>query len=120
MGAGDHSEFNAFVRRVLRAYGRRVAAADVEDLAELLAVRAAVDEAIDRAVAGLREAGRSWTEIAKATGTTRQAVQQRYATRIAVTSPAWGSPKALKDVRATADDRSQGLVVTTQLQHLSL
>ncbi|OJV76521.1 MAG: hypothetical protein BGO37_10720 [Cellulomonas sp. 73-92] len=82
MGGGDHSEFRAFVVRILRAYSRRVAHADVEDLAELLAVRDAVDEAITRAVAGLRDAGRSWSEIAAATGTSRQAVQQRYGVKV--------------------------------------
>lgn len=85
MGGGDHSEFRAFVVRILRAYSRRVAHADVEDLAELLAVRDAVDEAITRAVAGLREAGRSWGEIAAATGTTRQAAQQRWGVKVALT-----------------------------------
>ncbi len=84
MGGGDHSDFRAFVLRVLRAYSRRVAHADVEDLAELLAVQHAVEEAIVRAVAGLRAAGRSWGEIAAATGTTRQAAQQRYGVKIAL------------------------------------
>ncbi len=80
--SGDHSDFSGFVRRVLRAYGRRVGSSDVEDLSELLAVRDDVDAAITRAVAGLREAGRSWTEIARATGTTRQAARQRWADKI--------------------------------------
>lgn len=84
--SGDHSDFSGFVRRVLRAYGRRIAAADVEDLAELLAVQTEVDAAITRAVTGLREAGRSWTEIARATGTTRQAARQRWADKVGLSA----------------------------------
>lgn len=80
MGArGDHAEFAGFVRRILRAYSRRVQAADPEDLAELLELRAAVDEAIDRAARGMHAAGFSWSEIAAATGTTRQAAWKRWA-----------------------------------------
>lgn len=83
--SGDHTDFNAFIRRVLAAYARRCADADPEDLAELLAVRAAVDDAITRAVAGLRTSGRSWSEIATATGTTKQAAQQRWGVKVALT-----------------------------------
>lgn len=101
MGGGDHSEFGAFVLRILRAYSRRVARADVEDLAELLAVRDAVDDAIARAVAGLRDAGRSWGEIAAATGTTRQAVQQRYGVKTILT-PESASSAAKSDARGSA------------------
>lgn len=76
---GDHSEFASFARRVLRAMARRYASADVDDLAELLAIRGDVDGAIAAAVAGLRGQGFSWAEIARAAGTTRQAAQQRWA-----------------------------------------
>lgn len=75
---GDHSEFVAFARRILRACSRRMAAADPEDLADLIALRAEVDEAIARAVASVHEGGASWAEIGRALGTTRQAAQQRY------------------------------------------
>jgi predicted transcriptional regulator len=37
-----------------------------------------LDEAISRAVAGLRKAGYSWSEIAARLGVTRQAAQQRW------------------------------------------
>lgn len=84
MGSRDHSEFGAFARRILRAMGRRCAAADVEDLADLLALRAEVDTAVDAAVAGLREQGHSWTEIGRVTGVTRQAARQRWSDKVAL------------------------------------
>jgi hypothetical protein len=72
-------EYAAMMRRMVRAYGRRVADADVEDLAELIALRAQLDETIASAVSSSRERhGRSWADIARATGTTRQAAQQRF------------------------------------------
>lgn len=76
--ASDHSEFRAFVRRILRAYGRRVSDADPEDLADLLNIRADVDQAIDRAVLGLRAQGHSWATIGAATGMSRQAAFKRW------------------------------------------
>lgn len=76
--AGDLGEYRAFVRRILRAYSRRVAAADPEDLALLLEVAVDVDRAIDQAVAGLRRAGFSWAQIAAATGVTKQAAHERW------------------------------------------
>ncbi|SDT69389.1 hypothetical protein [Jiangella sp. DSM 45060] len=76
---GDHAEYVAFARRILRALGRRMAAADPEDLVELLALSRDVDTAIVQAIVGLRAAGFSWSEIAIATGTTRQAAHKRWA-----------------------------------------
>lgn len=78
----DHAGYAAFVRRVLRAMGRRMGDADPEDLVQLLAIREDVDAAITTAVAGLRASGFSWTDIARATGTSRQAAQQRWADRV--------------------------------------
>ncbi len=83
MPRGDHSDYLAFVRRILRAASKRVGAADPEDLEELLGLRADLDEAIDRAVAGMRETGYSWAEIARATHTTRQAAHARWASKCA-------------------------------------
>ena len=75
----ENSAYAAFSRRVIAAAGRRVAAGDVEALPELVALAAAVDEAIGQAVAGLRGVGYSWTEIAARLGVTRQAAHQRWA-----------------------------------------
>lgn len=78
---GDHSEFVAFARRIMRALSRRMAISDPEDLAELLALQQELDLAIDGAVRGLRASGFSWAEIARATGTSRQAVHARWASK---------------------------------------
>ncbi len=78
MSAGDHTPFQAFIRRVLAAYARRVGEADVEDLAELLALQHDVEQAIALAVRRLRQRGLSWSRIASAAGTTKQAAQQRW------------------------------------------
>lgn len=80
--AGDHREFTAFARRVLRALARRVAVSDVEDLTELVELRVEVDRALDVAVAGLREAGVSWTEIGRGLGISKQAARQRFVDKV--------------------------------------
>jgi hypothetical protein len=74
----DHGKYAGMVRRIVRAYGRRIADSDPDDLALILSVRAELDEAIAVAVAGMREAGFSWAEIARPLGMTRQAAQQRW------------------------------------------
>jgi hypothetical protein len=75
----ETSEFGKMMRRMVRAYGRRVADADVEDLADMIAVRDELDQQIAEAVHTSRQRhGRSWADIARATNTTRQAAQQRW------------------------------------------
>ena len=74
----ENDEYASFIRRVLRAYTRRVAAGDIDALADMTGLAAELDEAISQAVAGLREASYSWTEIAARLGVTRQAAQQRW------------------------------------------
>jgi anti-sigma regulatory factor (Ser/Thr protein kinase) len=76
--SGDHAEFMAFARRILRAASRRMAEADPEDLADLVALRAVVDEAIDNAARAVHASGASWGQIGAAVGTSRQAAQQRW------------------------------------------
>ncbi len=76
---GDHTAYVAFLRRVLRALGRRVGDADPEDLAEMVALRADVDEAIQGAVLGMRSRGVSWSDIGRAVGMTRQSAHERWA-----------------------------------------
>lgn len=63
--------------RMVRAYGRRVADADPEDLARMVALRGEVDRAIDTAVMGLRDR-HSWTDIAAPLGISRQAARQKW------------------------------------------
>ncbi len=74
----ENDAYAAFVRRVLRAAGRRVAAGDVEGLAYLVALSDEVECSIRAAVLGLREFGYSWAEVAARVGVTRQAAQQRW------------------------------------------
>lgn len=74
-------EFIGAVRRFLRAAGSRVADSDEHELRALLALQIDLDEAIAVAVQGQRSVGRSWAYIATATGTTRQAAQQRWGGR---------------------------------------
>lgn len=72
-------EYAQMIGRMIRAYGRRVGDADPEDLADMLALRDAFDEAVADAVHLQRSRhGRSWADIATATGTTRQAAQMRW------------------------------------------
>jgi hypothetical protein len=68
--------------RMLRGWERRVGDADVEDLATLLAFRAELDRAIEGAVLTSRARhGRSWADIARAMGTSRQRAQFKYGPR---------------------------------------
>ena len=77
---GDASDYLGFLRRVLRAYSERVLEGDVDDLTQLITLRSDVDRLIADTVTRLRSGpyGLTWTQIAAATGTTRQAAQQRY------------------------------------------
>jgi hypothetical protein len=74
----DNDEYASFVRRVVRAYARRVGAGDVDALADMTGLATELDETISQAVTGLRETGYSWAEIAARLGVTRQAAQQRW------------------------------------------
>jgi hypothetical protein len=72
-------EFGKMVRRMIKAYGRRCANADVEDLADLMSLRDELERSIEYAVHESRvRHGRSWADIGRACGTSRQAAQQRY------------------------------------------
>ncbi|GID91680.1 hypothetical protein ACFQFC_01360 [Amorphoplanes digitatis] len=79
----ETAQFDAFVRRILRAYARRVATGDVEALASLTALSAEVDAMTRLAVAGLRGKpySYSWSEIADRLGVSKQAAQMRYGER---------------------------------------
>lgn len=79
-GLVETPEYAKMVRRMMRAYGKRVADADDVDLAEMLAMRDEFDAAIVRAVYGQRTMWqRSWADIARAAGyRSAQAAQQRW------------------------------------------
>lgn len=72
-----------FARRIIRGAGKRVAAGDEWELAELISLRDEVEDAIATAVAGMRERGESWQYIADGLGTTRQSAHGRYAEKVA-------------------------------------
>ncbi len=74
----ENDAYAAFARRVLRAYARRVAAGDVEALADLTALSHEVEAAIRAAVIGLRDFGYSWAEIGTRVGITRQSAHERW------------------------------------------
>jgi hypothetical protein len=76
----ENDDYAAFSRRVIAAQARRIAAGDVEGLADLTALEDEVQRAIHTAVSGLRTQGYSWAEIATRLGITRQAAQQRWGT----------------------------------------
>ena len=78
----ENDEYAVFVRRIIRAYARRIAAGDVEALRDMVDVSSLLDEAITEAVTGLRSHGYSWTDIANRLGISRQAAHQR-----------WGDPR---------------------------
>lgn len=72
-------EYLAMLQRLMKAAARRVGDADDVDLAELVKLRDHLDDAITKAVTVQRvKWDRSWADIGRALGTTRQAAQQRY------------------------------------------
>lgn len=76
-------EYAAMLERMIRAYARRVAEADEVDLARMVEVKRVMDEAVAEAVRGQREnLGRSWAEIARGLGTSRQAAYERFSRKI--------------------------------------
>jgi hypothetical protein len=74
----ENGEYAAFARRILRAYARRIAAGDVDALADIIVLAADVEDVTRQAVTGLRKFGYSWAEIGLRLGVTRQAAQQRW------------------------------------------
>ena len=85
----ENDEYAAFLRRVIRAYSRRVATGDVEAITAMVALAADLEEATRQAITGLRGFGYSWADIAMRLGITRQGAQQRWGdTPAPVTDPA--------------------------------
>jgi hypothetical protein len=78
----ETGEYLAMLRRMLRAGARRIADADPEDLAEMVALRAELDEAITKAVQGMHDNGFSWAEIAAPLGISRVAAFKRWSKKV--------------------------------------
>lgn len=74
----EADEFGAFTRRILRAYGRRVADRDIDSLTGLAQLRGEVDAVICSTVTQLVAQGYSWAQIGRVLGMTRQGAFQRY------------------------------------------
>lgn len=66
-------------KRFILAAGRRVGEADEHELRALLLLQVTLDEAVQTAVDGQRNNyGKSWADIARATGKSREAAYQRW------------------------------------------
>ncbi len=90
----ENDEYAAFLRRVIRAYSRRVAAGDIEAITAMNRLAADLEEATRQAITGLRGFGYSWADIAMRLGITRQGAQQR-----------WGeTPPPVTDTSSTGAD----------------
>ena len=74
----ENDEYAAFLRRVIRAYSRRVAAGDIEAIATMANLADHLEDATRQAITGLRQSGYSWADIAMRLGITRQGAQQRW------------------------------------------
>jgi hypothetical protein len=75
----ETAEYAAMMRRQLRAWTFRVADGNPEDLSEMLAFAAQLDDGIRYAVNHSRIVyATTWAQIGAAAGTTRQAAYQRW------------------------------------------
>ena len=75
----ENYQYADFLRRVIRAYSRRVAAGDIEAIADMTRLSTDLDIAIRDAVTELRKRhGYSWADIGLRLGVTRQAAQQHW------------------------------------------
>ena len=91
----ENDEYAAFLRRVIRAYSRRVAEGDIEAITTMVGLADHLEDATRQAITGLRQFGYSWADIALRLGVTRQGAQQR-----------WGD--TLVPVTDTSDTRTSG------------
>lgn len=74
----EADKYGAFVRRIMRAYGRRVADRDIEGLSGLVTLRDELDVQIRDTAKALQAQGYSWAEIGRTLGISKQAAQQRF------------------------------------------
>ena len=78
----ETDKYGKFVRRIMRAYARRVADLDIEGLSGLVLLRDELDALIVDSARKLQDQpkgqGYSWSEIGRVLGITKQAAQQRF------------------------------------------
>lgn len=74
----ENDEYAAFLRRVIRAYSRRIADGDIEAITVMARLGTDLEDATRQAITGLRGFGYSWADIAMRLGITRQGAQQRW------------------------------------------
>lgn len=78
-GPVETIEYGKMVARMMRSWAKRVTHADEPELAQMIAAVDEMEEAVARAIYGQRTTyGRSWQDIANATGTTRQEACRRW------------------------------------------
>lgn len=74
----EADELAAAALRMMRALARRAGEGDELALEVLAGVQRETHTITGAGVAGFRDSGRSWSEVASVLGTTRQGAQQRY------------------------------------------
>lgn len=77
----ENVAYAAMLRRMFRAYVRRVGTGDPEDLTLALDLHRQLAEDIGGMVDGLREQGWSWEAIGTAAGITKQSAWERWGCR---------------------------------------
>lgn len=94
----DNASYVDFMRRSIRALGRRVGEGDIDTLPHMLQLRDELDAAIEQAVIELRAEPNlySWTQIGRVLGLTRQAVMRRWPAAHDVGRNAGGQPAPLR------------------------
>lgn len=78
----ETGEFGEAVVRMIRQMSKRVGASDLAEFGALFEVLGAADSAVVDAIADLREAGISYSELAREVGWSRQRLTQWYERRV--------------------------------------
>ena len=94
----ENDEYAAFLRRVIRAYSRRVAAGDIEAITTMAHLADDLEDATRQAITALNDFGYSWADIGMRLGITRQGAQQRWGT---------GTPDLITTPDGTRDNGSR-------------
>jgi hypothetical protein len=75
----ENGDYAGFLLRVIRSYGRRVAAGGLEDLTVMLSCHKAMGSAVCDAIRTARdEQGWTWADVGRAAGVTRQSAHERW------------------------------------------